>query len=337
MLSRLPSLIAAICVATLAGGCQTAPRATYGELHDKVVNGEQVSVRDLREAFQRDVALPEHMDRLAELEQDALQLVEDEPLKLGSIGSAILDTYQASITGHYVMTRFYEHVEAPEAARGHQDWLERIGADMQRFGDGTREAPLPVMTSVDAQMYVIYLGMSPVGAIYQTSDEHPFTLLIQARPEEGPIENFNFDLSTVYQAMRMDFATSVSPDTSAHADDDFSPFSVIGYLAKQGDTAAQAAIGAFLASQNRTRDAIDWLKAASRTGNLVASGVLARLYWEKASGAEDEATKQAALDEVLENYLHAIALGSTDAMYALAVLYLNGQYGEENRSSGITL
>ncbi len=331
MLSRLLFSITAICSVMLAGGCQTTRHATYAELNDKITNGETVSVRELREAFQRDVALPENMQRLDELEQQAMQLVEDEPLKLGSIGSAILDTYQASITGHYVMTRFYEHVDAPEAAAGHLDWLERIRADMEHSGDGTRESPYPVMTSVDAQMYVIYRGMSPVGAIYQTSDEHPFTLLIQARPEEGPIENLNFDLTSVYQAMRMDFAAS------ADADDEFSPFSVIGYLAKRGDPAAQAAIGAFLASQNRYKDAVDWLKAASRTGNLVASSVLARLYWERASNAESDEARKEALDEVLENYLHAIALGSTDAMYALAVLYLNGQYGEENRSSGVTL
>ena len=331
MLSRPLLLLAAICAVTLAAGCQTAPPATYSQLSDKVANGEEVSVRDLREAFERDVALPEHMERLQELEQQALQIVEDEPLKLGSIGTAILDTYQASITGHYVLDRFYEHVEAPDAAAGHLEWLERIREDMEHEGDGSRESPFPVMTSVEAQMFVISRGMSPVGAIYQTSDEHPFTLLIQARPEDGPIENYNFDLTSVYQAMRMDFATT------ADADDEFSPFSVIGYLAKHGDTAAQAAIGAFLASQNRSKDAIDWLKAASRTGNLVASSVLARLYWEQASEAEDEEAKQEALDEVLENYLHAIALGSTDAMYALAVLYLNGQYGEENRSSGVTL
>jgi TPR repeat protein len=40
---------------------------------------------------------------------------------------------------------------------------------------------------------------------------------------------------------------------------------------------------------------------------------------------------------VLENYLHAIALGSSDAMYALGVLYLNGHYGEENEVAGVPL
>ncbi len=335
MVSRLFFLVASLCLATLTAGCQTAPPAPYSELHDKVANGEQVPVADLRESFRRDIALPERMERLMELEAQALQLVEDEPLKLGSIGSAILDIYQASITGHYVMSRFYEHVETEDAVASHLDWLTRIRADMASVGDGSRSRPYPSMSSVEAQMYAISLGMSPVGAIYQTSDEGAkFGLMIQARPETGPIESFHFDLGAVYDAMRQDFRAT-SDDGSD--DDDFSPVSVIGYLAKRGDTAAQAAIGAFLASQNRTQDAIDWLRASSRAGNLVASSVLAQLYWRKASTAATEEEKQEALDEVLENYLHAIALGSTDAMYELAVLYLNNHYGEENRASGVTL
>jgi TPR repeat protein len=317
-------------------GCQTTPPLSYDELADKAANGETVSPGDLRAAFLRDPELPAKMERLLDLEQQALQIVEDEPLKLGSIGSAILDTYQGSITGHYVMTRFYEHVETPDAAAVHQAWLEQIRADMESAGDGSREHPFLAMTSVEAQMYAISRGLSPVGAIYQTSDEHPFALLIQARPADGPVENLTFDLGGLYQAMRMDFTASTA-DHAAEGDDDFSPFSVIGYLAKRGDTAAQAAIGAFLASQGRNADAVDWLNASARAGNLVASSVLARLYWEEASTAKDPAAKKQALDEVLENYLHAIALGSTDAMYALAVLYLNNHYGEENRASGVTL
>jgi TPR repeat protein len=315
----------------LIAGCQTTPPPDYAELHDKAANGEQVSVSDLREAFLREPDLPERMERLLELEQQALQLVEDEPLKLGSIGSAILDTYQASITGHYVLSRFYEHLETPDAATVHLSRLEQIRTDMTTQGDGSREHPLPAMTSVDAQMYAISLDLSPVGAIYMSSDAQPFGILIQTRPANGPVENLIFDLSSVYQAMRMDFSASGNPD------EEFSPFSVIGYLAKRGDTAAQAAIGAYLSRQGRTKDAVDWLRAASRAGNLVASTELARIYLERAGEAEDEQQKQAALDEAMEHYLHAIALGSTDAMYSLAVLYLNNQYGEDNRASGITL
>lgn len=331
MVSRPLLITAMLCLATFTAGCQTAPPATYADLSDKVANGEQVSIAELRDAFRRDIALPERMERLMELEEQALQLVEDEPLKLGSIGSAILDTYQASITGHYVLSLFYDYVETPQAAADHLEWLDRIRRDMANSGDGSRDAPYPVMTSVEAQMYTISQDMSPVGAIYQTSDSVPFGLLIQARPEEGPIQSFHFDLGSVYDAMRMDFASSANEDA------EFSPVSVIGYLAKRGDTAAQAAIGAFLASQNRFNDATEWLRASSRAGNLVASSVLAQLYWRKATTAKDPEEKREALDEVLENYLHAIALGSTDAMYELATLYLNNHYGEENRASGVTL
>ncbi|RME98919.1 MAG: hypothetical protein D6773_13725, partial [Alphaproteobacteria bacterium] len=216
------------------------------------------------------------------------------------------------------------------AAR-HESWLARIAEDMERHGDGSRESPYPVMTSVEAQMYVLYRGLSPVGAIYISSEQQPFGLLIQAKPDQGPIRNLAFDLGAVYEAMRMDFASSTD------SEGEFSPFSVIGYLAKRGDSAAQAAIGAFLMARGRPDEAVDWLKAAARSGNLVASSALAGLYWEKARNAEDDQAKQAALDQVLDHHLHAIALGSTDSMYALGVLYLNGTFGEENRTSGITL
>ena len=323
-------LLCCLVVVATCFGCQSTTPLDYTQLSDKIADGGRVGVAELRSAFLASDDLPGKMERLLDLEQQALQLVEDEPLKLGSIGSAILDTYYGSLTGHYVLSRFYAHVESPEAAQPHLDWVTKIRADMESVGDGTRDAPYPVVTTVEAQMYVISLHMIPVGSIYQTNDLYPFTLLLQAKSPEGPIVNETFDLSGVYEATRMDFMGSTdSPE--------FSPFSLIGFLAKSNDTAAQAAIGTFLASQNRTDDAIDWLRAASRKGNLVANSVLAKIYWEKANTASSEAERQAALDEVLENYLHAIALGSTDAMYALGVLYINSHYGEENEASGVTL
>ena len=329
---RLPLfvLVVALCL-----GCQTTTKELqYSDLADKISNGDQVSVADLRETFLQREDLSEQLERLTDLEQQALQLVADEPLKLGAIGTAILDSYYGSLTGHYVLSRFYEHVDSAEAVAPHLEWVDRIRSDMQAHGDGSRTMPYPAVTIVEAQMYVVSLGMSPVGSIYQTTDEIPFSVLIQAKPADKPIENLNFDLSGVFQAMRQDFSGG-TPDTAEAPE--FSPFSLIGFLAKRGDTAAQAAIGTFLASQNRVNDAIDWLRSASRKGNLLANSVLARIYWEKARISTDETAKAAALEEVLENYLHAVALGSADSMYALGVLYLNSHYGEENKSSGVTL
>ena len=307
-------------------GCQSAS-LDYSALTDKVTNGDPVSVSELRATFLELEDLPERVERLRELETQAMQLVEDEPLKLGAIGSAILDTYYASLTGHYVLERFYTHLESTDAAARHSDWLARIREDMEANGDGSRENPYPAVTAVEGKMYAISLGMSPVGSIYQTNEKLPYSMLLQVRPSEGALRNMHFDLSGMFEAMRQEFQGDV----------DFSPFALIGYQAKRGDTAAQAAVGAFLATQNRLDEAIDWLRASSRTGNLLANSILARIFWERASEETDPERSRAALEEVLENYLHAVALGSADAMYALGVLYLNDHYGAENKASGVPL
>ena len=74
--------------------------------------------------------LNEKLLRLMELEHQALQLAADEPLKLGSIGSAILDIYYGSPTGHLVMSRFYDHVESEEAKEPHDAWLAKLQREM---------------------------------------------------------------------------------------------------------------------------------------------------------------------------------------------------------------
>lgn len=315
-----------------ATGCQTAP-ASYPMLTERIAAGEDVSAVALREAFSAAEDHAERMERLADLEMQAYAILEDEPLKLGSLGTAILDTFYGSLTGHYVLARFYRHLENDEAAQIHEAWIERIQAGMVVEPDGKdangAEARLVAVTPTEALIYAESRGLTPIGSIYQTSDTIPFALMVQAAPEEGPLETLVFDLDSLYQSMR----TALGADGS----EDFSPLNLVGYLAREGDSAAQAAVGAFLASQGRLDDAINWLRAASRTGNLIANSLLARIFWEQARQTEDPEEREAYLGEVLENYLHAVALGSSDAMYALGVLYLNGHFGEDNVVAGIPL
>ena len=221
-------------------GCQSMP-LDYAGLNDKIANGDQVAVGELRRAFLDLEDLPERMERLRDLELQAAQLFEDEPLKLGSIGTAILDTYYGSLTGHFALSRFYEFVGSEEAAVPHRQWQARIREDMEASADGSRESPYPAVTDVEAQMYAVSLGLSPVGSIYQTGEAFPYTLLIQARPADGPLRNLYFDLGGWYESMRRQF-----PD-----ENEFSPFALIGFQARRGDTAAQVAVGAFLATQGR--------------------------------------------------------------------------------------
>ncbi|MFX3657843.1 MAG: hypothetical protein ACN6I7_01495 [bacterium] len=328
-------LLTTMLAALFVVGCQTAP-PDYRVLTERLDSGVEVTPGELREAFLDAGDLPARMERLSDLEQQALAIIEDEPLKLGSIGTAILDTYYGSLTGHYVLARFYHHVATEDAAGLHDGWVQRIADDMTSNGDGSADRPLPAVTPVEAQMFAASRGGDVVGSIYQSNDVAPFSLLLQVRQPEGALTALHFDLSGLFESMRTEFA----PESDAGeppGDHEFTPFTLIGFLAKQNDTAAQAAIGAFLATQNRLDDAANWLRAASRTGNLLANSLLARIYWEQARTASDDALREQAMDQVMENYLHAIALGSADAMYALGVLYLNGHYGDENKVSGVPL
>lgn len=286
------------------------------------------TVASLRTAFIDAPDMPDNLKRLTELEAQALQLVDDEPLKLGSLGTAILDLYYGSLTGHYVMQRFYDHVENTETAALHADWVSRIRADMGKQGAGTIDQPYTAITTVEPVAFARSEGLVPVGSIYRTNKTTPFALLMLAKPKQGNLKNLHFTLDTVYQA---------SEQTLKKKEAQFTPFELMAHLARNGDTAAQAAIGAYLGSHDRYDDATGWLRASSRSGNVLANNLLARVFWEQASVAKNDDTRAAALDQVLENYMHAIALGSTDAAYALSVLYLNEHYGAENVSAGLPL
>lgn len=345
-------------------GCQAAPPVPYDVLTARIAAGEATSPGELDRSFR---AAPDHverLERLAELELQAYAILEDEPLKLGSLGTAMLDNYYGSLTGHYVLARFYRHLENAEAAELHEGWVEQIrahikagarlpdaGADGKRRPTKARQRAaaertaaadgasrpthltlpyLPAATAVEAQVYALTEGLTPVGSIYQTSGTVPLALLLQGKPESGRIVALQFDLTGVYEGIRSSLGASAD-------DPDFNAFAAVGYLAREGDSAAQTAVGAFLASQERFEDAVNWLRAASRTGNLIANTLLARIFWEQARATEDEEERENLLSETLDNYLQAITLGSSDAMYALGVLYLNGHFEEENVAAGVPL
>jgi TPR repeat protein len=325
--------------------CQAAP-PEYHVLAERLESGEDVSAAELREAFLNAPDLAARLRRLADLENQALALLDDEPLKLGSLGTAILDTYYGSLAGHYVLARFYQHVSTPEAAAVHERWVERLQQEIEAGGDGSRERPMLPVTPVEARIYARSRDWLPVGAIYQSSDDTAFALILQVQREDAAQGLIHFDLSPLYVSMRDELISAARAAASeaeeadavtSQAMEQFTPFTLIGFLAKQNDSAAQTAIGAFLASQERFEDAVNWLRAASRTGNLLANSLLARIYWEQARVAEDDEARADALGQVMDNYLYAIALGSSDAMYALGVLYLNGHYGEENKITGVPL
>ena len=317
-------------IATVLAGCQSVPPADAAGADRPTA----ATVAGLRQAFLDGEELSDRLRQLADLELQAMRLAEDEPLKLGAIGTAILDICRGSLTGHYALRRFYEHLDSPNTADSHAVWMAAIGAHMAGNADGSPENPYSTLTPVEAQIFVIAESLSPVGSIYQSSEPESFHMLVVGRPEQGPLQQFHFNLDALYRTT----VTSLSNRTAEQAPHfEFTPLTLMGILARSGDATAQAAVGAMLMARKQYDDAVGWLRTASRTGNVIANVMLARIFWENSLTAETKDDRRKALDQVMENYLHAIALGSTDAMYALGSLYLTGAFGEDNEASGVPL
>jgi len=323
---------AALVVLITLSGCQSASVPPYEVLAEGVVEGKDVDAGRLRQAFlQREDAAAE-LTRILELERQALALMVDQPLRLGAIGNAILESNYASLTGHLALQRFYTHLESGESAAVHELWLDKLKALIEA-NEGTVTEPFRVYSAAEAEAYLRSRELELIGSMYHTRDQFPFVLLASARQ----LSTETADTSgSEGNPKTPSGAPAARAPARLHPKREFAPIDLITYLASKGDTAAQAFIGTYMASENRTDDAIDWLKAASQRGNLIANLMLARAYWSKAQ-ASDGTTRKEFRDKMLDNYTHAIALGSDEAMFALGSIYLAGEFGEENKPSGVAL
>ncbi len=316
----------ALCVLV---GCQTlSSPPDYLTLAKAADAGAEVSPDALRAAFLASPDFNDRMEKLAPLEQQALRQMVDEPLRLGGTGSAILDLYFGSLAGHLALAQFYEHLGESDSGVVHRAWITRIRDSMQRTADGSREAPFAVVSASDALAYLRSIDIVPVGSMYHSTDDVAFLLIVAGRTANRGLTTTYFDLSLAYRAVERAVATTDEPALS--------PGTLIGSLAHRDDSAAQAAIGAYLMAQRRYIDAVNWLRAATRSGNVIANLMLARVYQVQARESP-EADTETLMQFALEQYLHAIALGSDEAMFALATLYLDGRYGEDNVASGVPL
>jgi len=321
---------ATFCLLGLLVACQSTPvPKDHGELAALINAGELVSVADLQLALEHAPDIGERFSRLQDLEEQALALMVDEPLKLGAIGTAILDDYYGSLAGHMAMIKFYDHVGSEDAAIPHREWQKRIVEHIEKTA-GTTEAPYQVTGRAEARAHLLYRQLETVGGIYQSDETNPLTLALIGNREGETVTTSFYTLEPMYAAMRRRFPTEPENEESA-------ALAIIGILARESDGAAQASVGAFLAARKRTEDAIGWLRAASRDGNIVANMLLAGIFRDQIRDAENDEAREGYKTEILDNYMHAIALGSTDAMYALAVLYLNEQFGKDNVAAGVPL
>jgi TPR repeat protein len=324
----------------LVTGCQSNPQRPTVVQH----NGQALpSVALLRKAFLDEPDVAARYLRLSELEAQALALFSDEPLRMGSIGSAILEIYPASYTGHLVLEKFYRNLESTDEQNLHQAWLQHLDNTVTASGEGSADDPYIVMGINDAKVFLRQQTLTEVGAIYQNTSATPLGLTVLARKDkQQPIVSKSFDLSHLLAPLSKDLAGGqlIQPNN---------PWPVLREFASGQDSAAQAAIGAYLAKQNRFPSAISWLEASARPGNLLAHSLLARIYWFQANAKKSDksaipnngSATAPTTDEykqlALTHHLQAVSLGSTESMYSLGRLYIEGYYGNGNSAEGIAL
>ena len=334
----------------LLTGCATlaSTAASYEDLVARIVD-EPVDVASLRRAFLARPDFDERLREMVELEAQVLAAIDERPLRLGAVGSAILDLYYGSLAGHQALARFYDFVDSTEQAAYHERWIAAIRADIEAGGDGSLDVPFPVLFANQAKAYLVARGLTAVGTTYEQTASYPFMLRAAAREDAGRIRLVQFDLSDTYKAyetaIRDDHSTVLPvggvPVTCAEMGscEAFNTYAFVHLLGSGDDSAAQVLIGRTLMSVpggNRLEEAAEWLLRASQTGNAVANLSLAELCLRSAYGTTPSSA-QVWLERAERRFMLAVAAGFDDAMVQLGVLYLAGEYGNDKRPAGVAL
>lgn len=334
----------------LLTGCATQARTTasYDDLVARAGDAP-VAVQELRRAFLARSDFDERLRQLVDLEAQVLVAIDERPLRLGAVGSAILDLYYGSLAGHQALARFYDFVESADQAAYHERWIAAILADIEGAGDGSPDAPYPVVFSNQARAYLMARGLTSVGTTYEQTDSYAFMLLAAARRDAAAIEFVRFDLSDTYktyEAAIRDDQTTVLPVAGPPATcvdlgicEAFDTHAFVHLLGDGGDSAAQVLIGRTLAGLpggERLERAAEWLLQAAQGGNALANLWLAEVCLALADSSAPSSA-QIWIERAERGYMLAVAAGFDHAMVKLGLLYLIGQYGDDKRPTGVGL
>ena len=277
---------------------------------------------------------------VSELESQALLYLDQEPLKLGSIGSAILEKDPSNLIGRLALSKFYSSLGTIETGTDFTESYEESLKVISESGNGSPEKPWIVSSNQAAELFLKDTGISRVGGVYQSNLQQKLGLMIIGlEGENTQPKEYYFDLSHLLNSANAYLSTDKTQDSD-------NPWPLLRLLSESRDSAAQAAIGAYLVKQKNYKAAINWLTASAQQDNLFAHTLLARIFWSQFSGIEqmlrsdkDQSTLTAENRESLRSQLNdlktksqshhrqAISLGSVESMYTLGRLLFEGKFG----------
>jgi TPR repeat protein len=326
--TRPRALIALLLAVCLAGCASTGGVPSYDRLVADLRAGASENWGALDDAFLR---LPDFQDRL-----ERVGVLRERSADVGgedAVGLAeeMLDLWFGDLRAHELRHRLALADGETALATFHDEAVTALVDAVAATGDGSAEDPFEVVSTQQAYAWLDARRIRIAGALYAADDEAGrLVLVVKARRGEGErLEELRFDLSaTLDAAARITAAVGETP----------SPSEIVSARAAQGDSAAQTAHAIDLWHQGAefAGRAVQWLQAASRSGNLVAREMLGVIYGSLAAAREGEEAEQL-LDAAVDQFLLAVNQGSDTAMYNLAQLYLSGHFGAENQPAGVAL
>ncbi|MXZ55641.1 MAG: sel1 repeat family protein [Gammaproteobacteria bacterium] len=271
------------------------------------------------------------VDAIAELDNFGRRVARllDSPLRLGSIGSAVLDRLELSYAGHLAMFHYYKHLEN-EHASVHEAQLNRIVEYMTTERDGSLEKPYRALSPVDAVLFVQQSGYRVIGSIYVRTNVEPMVLQVMRIKGEGPFDEVFFDLSAIYPILLREFESRNVEASQAPL-----PLVLVN-LANAGDSSAQLSLGRFLANGGATSRAESMYIAASRADNGYAHMLYGNLFLNRAFDP-NESDAHRYLQVAQSHYSQAIDYGYHTALRQLGWLLHRGYFGNSRRSDGMEM
>lgn len=263
--------------------------------------------------------------KLNSLGRQVEQLLE-RPLRLGSLGSAILDRLELSYVGHLAMRYFYEHFEN-EHANVHQARLDRIVEYMTSGRDGSLEKPFRAVTSADAFLFVQQSGYRVIGSIYLQTNLEPLVLQVMRIQDGKPFDVVFFDLSASYPEFADELAFRREDETAV------SWIDVVASLASAGDSAAQLSLGRFFAGRGEIPRAERLYLTASQSDNGYAHMLYGDLFVSEAFQPQEQNAHRF-LQVAQSHYSQAIDYGYHTAFRQQGMLLHQGYFGDTMRQRG---
>ena len=324
-----------VCTTFFLGACGSLPT-------DRVTDAESIYLADrdtivqIEEAFLSDLESLIKLDEMRSYESLVSRLLNSEPLRLGPLGTALLDRYEASLTGQLALARFYEYLEQ-ETDTTHTAWVKRLKAHMSFERDGSRDKPFRALNVNDAKSFLQIDGLEPIGTVYGRTEDYPLLVEIVARGSDGKSS------ITVFEVLS---SRLLIEGYCGNAEQDCFPI-VLSHLLGQADNAAVVSLAvltvqeAFGKPANERTQALDraisMLQPNLDPNNVLTSHSYASFLVQRADLSQEEQYRARLLNDARSKYRAAISAGYMDSLLALGRLYIGGAFGDSERQSGIDL